>query len=150
MIVIELTPDQQTWLKENFRLYTNDTLAHMLKVRPARIDRIFKAMGLCKRDMEGLTDEQKKFVRENYRESTVKEIAQELSVMGMPCKANSILAYLQKAGIKKYDGATTPPPKKKKIKRAAPDHTNTDHHNRINYWLNLQIEPGRKYSSIFQ
>lgn len=125
----KLTPEIESWLKENYIQYTNAQISSILNIKSVSIDYWLRKLNLKKTQRNKLSSDQKKYIRENYGDETAYMMAMELDVT-----ESIITSYIQREGIKK------PPPqpnrKKSRIIRPKADHTNMSREDYINYWLN--------------
>jgi hypothetical protein len=135
--------DQESWLRENYRLYNRYQLCKHLKVAEKRLTVLLKQLGLSKRNgaQITLTSEHKQFVRDNYFQLSHEQIAVKLGVAVI-----TVQRYCNRAGLKKLTYEPPPPPKKiitfvEPVKPTRPraDHTNISREQHVNYWLNYPI-----------
>jgi hypothetical protein len=91
------TPEQQTWLKDNFRMYSRYHLGKNLGIDQKTLTIWMNKLGLKKKQdarRSALDDEAKKYIRDNYHKMTHKAIAEKLgvtmSVVHMYCFRNGL------------------------------------------------------------
>lgn len=120
------------WLEQNYERHNISTLASMLNVTIMGVEKMLLMIGI---DIE-LSAEQKAFIKTHYHELTVSELVSEMNVPGRPDKLlhKKVVHFVTIEGLKK-EGVTVV--RKAPIKRAAPDHTNISHTDRISKWLGI-------------
>jgi len=80
--LVQPTPEQVAWLKEYHKVYIREYISKKLGVSEATIARWVKEMGLVKRAYKSIkyTDEQKKFIKDNYQKMPHAQIALHLKL----------------------------------------------------------------------
>lgn len=73
---IKFTSGQRLFLKENYAIMTNKQLADALGLRLTRVRMELYSMGLKRMELQYWTDEQTKFLTDNYREFGDTELAE--------------------------------------------------------------------------
>lgn len=105
------TQEQQTWLKEYYRMYSRYHLAIKLGISEKVLSEWLTHLGLKKKkDAKRvvLSDEDKKFIENNFHNLTHEKIAQQLNVKVGVIQRYCAAKRLLKKGPDKYQ----PPPKK--------------------------------------
>ena len=136
------TPQQETWLKENYKLYNRVHLSKHLGIKQTDLDIWLKNLGLKKRDGKAIvfTEEQKQFIKDNYQTMLYEDIAVALNL-----SLHSIHGYCFRHGFKKKGRDRVIPPPKKIIpykpeaamNRPPAIYSNRDREQVIDYYLNL-------------
>lgn len=135
---------QEAWLRENYKLYKRYHIAQKFEISENILKEWLKQLGLKKREAKAVkyTDEQKKFIRENYQELSHEQIAVILKI-----SVTQISGYCFRHGFKKSgQNKVTPPPKKiipvkpePSFKRPPAIYSNVSREQHIDRWLNTQI-----------
>jgi hypothetical protein len=131
-------------LKENYKLYKRYHIAKKLEISENILKEWLKHLGLKKRDAKAIifTDEQKKFIKENYQELSHEHLAVVLKI-----SVSQVSGYCFRHGYKKSgQNKVTPPPKKiipfrqePKIQRPPATYSNVSREQYVEKWLNVQI-----------
>jgi hypothetical protein len=143
------TPEQEIWLKANYRMYNRVGLCKQLKIRDKELSAWFKLLRLKKRDGKSaiVTDEQAAFIEANYKKMRHEQMANKLGISVI-----TVHGYCRKNGLRKIkqplqrEPRLPPEPKEiivfhpaKPFIRPKADHTNISREQRIDYWLNYPI-----------
>jgi ribosome-binding ATPase YchF (GTP1/OBG family) len=138
--------EQETWLRDNYRMYNRYHLAKHLNISAKELTAWFRHLGMAKRDAKVivLTDEQKQFIRDNYKEMKHEEIASKLELAVM-----SVQKFCGRNGLRKLKRCKERFPRlpklvstvevEKKPPRPRADHTNMSREQRIEFWINYPI-----------
>lgn len=143
------TPEQEVWLKENYKLYNRYRLTQILRIRDKELSAWFKLLGLKKRDCHAvvITDEQAEFIEKNYRKMRHEKIAIRLGLSVI-----TVMGYCRRNGLRKIK---TPKererpqpkeivllePKSKPFVRPRADHSNITQEQRIDRWIKEAVIP---------
>lgn len=93
----KITPDQEAWLKSNYRLYSNYHLSVKLGVKQYTVENWLRKFDLRKRQtkVKPITEDQKKFIIDNYQKMTAEKLASKLNIavcrVRNYCKRNKLL-----------------------------------------------------------
>jgi|ERR1044072_152326 hypothetical protein len=121
------------WLQQNYERHNVTTMARMLNVTVLDVEKLLLQIGV---DLE-LSPEDQQFIRRYYGDRMLSEIVHELST-GRPDNLlrTKVLHFIKKNGITKSDYNVPKIP----VVRAAPDHTNVNHADRVAKWANMSIK----------
>jgi hypothetical protein len=104
------TPEQETFLKEFYRMYSRYHLTVKLGITNKQLTEILNYLGLKKKKdakKSFLTDEQKEYINEHFHKMTHEKIAERLFVTPATVRNYCFRKGLKKTGKDKF----TPPPK---------------------------------------
>ena len=146
---IQPTQEQDAWLTATYKMYNRYTLAVMLKISERELTSWMRHFDLKKRDTKAFdfTDEQKRFIKDNYMNHTHEQMAIKLGVSVM-----SIQGYCYRNGYKKYHlYKVTAPPKKRVITvdrkpsftRPPATYSNTSREQHVEKWINIEVPAQR-------
>lgn len=145
-IISKPSPEQETWLRNNYRMYSRYHLAKHLGIVDSVLSTWLKDLGLSSKHQINMSDEHKDFINDNFLKMTPEEIAVQLGLTVMKVKK-----FCARNGLNKirheYLASLNPKPVKKiiafepevKPSRPRADHTNMSREQRIDYWLNYLI-----------
>lgn len=104
-----LLEDQVTWLKNNYRLYSNYHLSVKLGVKQYVVEYWLRKFDLRKRKskISPLTEDQKAYIKDNYQRSTAEKMAIELGIA--VCRVRSYVKKNKLYKWRKPDASPTPP-----------------------------------------
>src|ERR1044072_6520552 len=109
--MIKPTHEQEEWLREFYRMYSNYHLLVKLRIANELLSKWLKDMGLKKKKdakKSTLTDEDKEYIKDNFHSMTHEGIAVKLGVTSSAVRMYCFRNNLKKKGSEKF----IPPPKK--------------------------------------